>query len=379
MKQLQGLLSFVEIAAAGSLAAAAARLEVTPAAVSKNLLRLEAQLGVRLVQRSTRRLRLTDEGTRFLAKAQDALRALDDAVADVTRSRSVPAGRVRISVGASFGRRFVLPALPALAAAHPELAIEVDLDNRPVDLVAEGFDIGIRGGVVEDSSLVARRICALPVVLLASPGYLRRAGVPRSVDELAGHRCVQVRFAGGGQSVWRFRGEGGTSRRRHAGANGIEFHPPAALAVSDPEAVLDLALADAGIVQAGLYHALPFLRSGRLKLLLPDAHDHGTREMVLHYPHRQFLAPRVRVVVDALLAHFAAAADLHLTPQRVRDEMPQAVAAVSAAANASAVRGTRARPPARSRDPAAPTRAATTRRARRTARSSRPRSRSRSR
>lgn len=377
MKQLQGLLSFVEIAAAGSLAAAAARLEVTPAAVSKNLQRLEAQLGVRLVQRSTRRLRLTDEGTRFLAKAQEALRALDAAVADVTRGRSVAAGRVRISVGASFGRRFVLPALPALAAAHPELAIEVDLENRPVDLVAEGFDIGIRGGIVKDSSLVARRICALPFVLLASPGYLRRAGVPRNVEELAGHRCVQVRFAGGTQGAWRFRAEG--ARRR--GSSGIELDPPAALAVSDPEAVLELALADAGIAQAALYHALPYLRSGRLKLLLADRHDAGPREMVLHYPHRQFLAPRVRVVVEALLAHFAAAADLHMTPQRVIEEMPQAVAAPApnAPAHASAARGTRARSPARSPAPAAPRRAARPRRARRTARSSRSRSRSRSR
>ena len=319
MKQLQGLLAFVEVASAGSLAAAAQRLEVTPAAVSKNLLRLEAQLGVRLVQRSTRRLRLTDEGERFLAKAQAALRALDEAVAEVSQSAAAPSGRVRISVGISFGRRWVLPALPALVQRHPQLRVEVDLDNRPVDLVAEGFDIGIRGGLVEDSSLVARRICALPVVLLASPGYLRRAGVPQAVDELARHRCVQVRFAGGGQSVWRFRAG---SRRRL-----IEFQPEAAIAVSDAEAVLDLALADAGIVQAGLHHALPYLRSGRLKILMPDQHDAGDREIVLHYPHRQYLAPRVRVVVDTLLGHFAQASDLHASPQRVCAELPQAVAA----------------------------------------------------
>src|SRR5687767_4913992 len=185
MKQLQGLLAFVEAATTGSLTAAAERLEVTPAAVSKSLARLEAQLGVRLLNRSTRRLSLTAEGAGFLAKARLALRALDDAVDEVSQAARVPAGRVRISVGIAFGRRWVLPLLPVLTRQHPALSIELDLDNRPVDLVAEGFDIGIRGAVLEDSSLVARRVCRLPVVLVASPAYLKQAGVPVSVDELS--------------------------------------------------------------------------------------------------------------------------------------------------------------------------------------------------
>ncbi len=324
MKQLQGLLAFVEIAAAGSLAGAARRLELTPAAISKNLLRLESQLGVRLVQRSTRRLRLTDEGERFLEKAREALRMLDDAVAEVGQAAVEATGRVRVSVGASFGRRWVLPALPALALRHPGLQVEVDLDNRAVDLVAEGYDIGVRGGVIVDSSLVARRVCALPVVLLASPGYLRRAGVPQSLADLDAHRCVQVRFPSGALSVWRFRASPAVSGRR---ARFVEIQPNAQLTVGDAEAVLDLALADAGIVQAGLHHAMPYLRSGRLKVLMPTLHDAGDREIVLHYPHRQFLAPRVRVVIDALLAHLAQAGDLHMTPERVQAEMPQALAA----------------------------------------------------
>jgi DNA-binding transcriptional LysR family regulator len=321
MKNLQGLLAFVEAATAGSLVAAAERLDVTPAAVSKNLARLEQQLGVRLLQRSTRRLAPTAEGALFLDKARAVLRGLDEAVAEVSQAASTPAGRVRISVGMAFGRRWVLPQLPALAAAHPALSIEVDLDNRPVDLVAAGFDIGIRGGFVEDSSLIARRVCALPVGLFASPGYLRRAGVPGSVQELAAHRCAAVRFASGTVQTWRF----GSGRRAQ------EITPAATVLISDPEATLDLALADAGIVQAGVHHALPYLRSGRLKLLLPGVHDAGTREVVLHYPHRQYLAPRVRVVVDALLAHFAASADLHLTVADVAAALPQCVAGASVA------------------------------------------------
>jgi len=338
MKQLQGLLAFVEAATTGSLTAAADRLEVTPAAVSKSLARLEEQLGVRLLNRSTRRLALTDEGAGFLAKARLALRALDDAVADVSQAARTPAGRVRISVGAAFGRRWVLPALPALTARYPALAIELDLDNRPVDLVAEGFDIGIRGGEIEDSSLIARRVCALPVVLLASPGYLRRAGVPRTVEELTAHRCAAVRFASGQASVWRFVRPRGRP---------IEFTPQPELTTNDPETLVDLALADGGIVQAGLHHALPHLRRGTLKILLPELHDPGRREIVVHYPHRQYLAPRVRVVVDALLAHFRASAELHLSVADVLAEAPGCVATATAArgrASPSARRSARIAP-----------------------------------
>src|SRR5450755_1768257 len=313
MKNLQGLLAFVETAAAGSLTGAALRLDISPAGVSKSLARLEQQLGVRLFNRSTRRLAITPEGQRFLVDARSALRLLDQAVADVTQSAHEPAGRTRISVGIAFGRRWVLPALPEITARHPQLTIDVDLDNRPVDLVSEGFDIGIRGGQIEDSSLIARRVCALPVVLLASPAYLRRAGVPTSPEDLSAHRCAAVRFASGQAPVWRFLRPRGRA---------IEFTPQPALTTSDPETLIDLALADAGIVQAGLPHALPHLRRGTLKLLLPGVHDPGQREIVVHYPHRQYLAPRVRVVVDALLAHFKAAAELHLTVADFLAEAP---------------------------------------------------------
>jgi len=265
------------------------------------------------MQRSTRRLTLTDEGRRFLADARAALRLLDDAVADVTQSAQAARGRVRISVGIAFGRRWVLPALPAISAAHPELQVDVDLDNRPVDLVAEGYDIGIRGGVIDDSSLVARRIAALPLVMVATPGYLRAAGVPATPADLAQHRCAVARFAPQSTPAWNFRQPNG---RR------IAIEPAASIVVNDAEALVDVALAGGGIVQTALTHALPYLRTGRLKLLLTDQHDPGTRESVLHYPHRRYLAPRVRVTVDALLAHFAACEDLHLTPGEALKRFP---------------------------------------------------------
>ncbi|MED5620169.1 LysR family transcriptional regulator [Ideonella sp. BN130291] len=311
MKNLQGLVSFVESAAGGSFTAAAARLELTPAAVSKNVIKLEQQLQVRLFNRSTRRLKLTGEGEAFLAKAIEALRLLDDAVNEVTHAGSEAAGRVRISAGISFGRRHVMPLLPVLAQQHPRLQLELSLDNRAVDLVAEGFDIGVRGGFVRDSSLVARRVAQLQVVLAASPGYLRRHGVPRTPAELASHRLLGVRFSSGQVAVWRFRK--GTGRI-------TEWEPGAQVSVSDPDSLVDLALAGHGVAQIGLHHVAPYLRSGRLKVLLHGPHDPGEREIVLHYPHRQFLSTRVRVVVDGLLEHFKAAQDLHLDVKSLPEE-----------------------------------------------------------
>jgi len=304
MKQLQGLLALIEIAAAGSFAGAARRLGVTPAAVSKSLARLEEQLGVRLVQRSTRTARVTGEGERFIAKARDALRLLDDAVAEVSQAAREPAGVVRLSMGVAFGRLWVLPALPALAERFPKLTLEVELDNAPVDLVANGIDIAIRGGAATDAGFVARRVCKLPLVLVASPGYLARAGVPQSHAEIERHRCIQLRFADGTAAPWAFRVNG----RR------VAVTPHAALVGTDSDAIVELALAGGGIAQCALYQALPHLQAGRLKAVLADTHDAGTREFVLVYPHRQFLAPRVRVVVDALLAHFRDTASLHVQP-----------------------------------------------------------------
>lgn len=306
MRHLQGLTSFLEAASAGSFTAAAARLDLSPAAVSKNVIKLEAELGVRLFNRHTRRIRLTPEGEAFAEQARAALRALDDALAGVREAQAEPSGRVRISVGVSFGRLHVMPALPAMLARHPRLEIELTLDNRNIDLVAEGYDIGIRGGRVRDSSLVSRRVCALPLMLVASPAYLARRGTPSKAADLAGHDCLGVRFANGSVATWKL--------RPAPDEPAVEWLPPARLWVSDPEAPLDLVRAGAGILQVAVHHAAADLQAGRLVPVLPGLLDPDAREIHLHYPHRQFLSPRVRVVVDELLAHFAGIEALHWRP-----------------------------------------------------------------
>lgn len=295
MNHLAGTLSFIEAASLGSYTKAAHKLDVSTAAVSKNVQRLEVELGVRLLNRSTRKISMTPEGEAYLHQAREALRMLDEAAAQAGQARREAVGKVRLSSAVAFGRNYVLPALPALLSKHPLLEVEVSLDNREVDLVGEGFDLGLRGGIIKDSSLIARKVCALPTVLLASPAYLKRRGVPQKPADLLAHECLGVRFASGVFSEWRF----------GKGTRACAFAPPARLWTSDPESVMDLVLAGHGIAQMGFHHALPLLRAGKLKVLLHGQSDPGERQVVLQYPHRQFLAPRVRVVIDALMAHFA--------------------------------------------------------------------------
>jgi DNA-binding transcriptional LysR family regulator len=164
-QRIRAILSFVQTAGAGSFAAAARALGISSAAVSKNVAGLESALGVRLMNRTTRTLSLTAEGAAFLKQARIALDALDTAVDTVAAHRLEPTGKVRISTSGAFGRDHVMPALPGLLGRYPALSIEMDFDDRRIDLVQEGYDLGLRGGQILDSALVSRSICRLNMSL----------------------------------------------------------------------------------------------------------------------------------------------------------------------------------------------------------------------
>jgi len=308
--RLPSILSFVHAAERGSFAAAARALGISSAAVSKNVASLERSLGVRLMNRTTRSLQLTGEGQAFFEKARVAIDALDEAIDTVAAQRAEPAGRVRLSTGNAFGNRYVMPILPQLIACFPALSVEVDFDDRRVDLVKDGYDLALRGGWIEDSSLVSRHICMLRSVLVAAPSYLSEHGVPRTCGDLERHRKVAVRFLTGRVARWAFR-EGGAIE---------EMEPQApVLTVSAPEAAVEAAVLGVGVAQVGVHHAWDHVRDGRLKVLLPDQHDAGERELALQYPHRALLAPRVRVTVDFLLEKLAQSEALHVPPERLRE------------------------------------------------------------
>ncbi|TRO38253.1 LysR family transcriptional regulator [Pseudomonas putida] len=303
-QRVPAILSFVHTADCGSFAAAARTLNISSAAVSKNVAGLERALGVRLMNRTTRTLSLTTEGELFLRKARIALGALDEAVDSVSSERVAHAGKVRISTSAAFGRDHLLPAFQSLQKIHPELSIEVDFDDRRIDLVRDGYDLAVRGGQINDSGLVSRPICHLNLVLVASAEYLARNGIPQTPKCLTAHRLIARRFLSGQMSRWAFRID------QH-GLSVMEFNS-VSLTLSAPEALLEAALLGMGIAQVGVHLAWPYLQNGKLKVVLNDCHHPGTYEMVLQYPHRALLAPRVKSTIAHLLDTLSQDKALHV-------------------------------------------------------------------
>lgn len=303
-QRVRTILSFVQAVDAGSFAAAARALGISSPAISKNVASLERALGVRLMNRTTRTLSLTDEGSAFLKQARIALEALDSAVDAVAAQRSETSGHVRISTSAAFGRDQLMPVLPGLLARYPALSIEADFDDRVVDLVRDGYDLAIRGGRIADSALVSRTICHLNMILVASPDYLARQGVPSSPQELRQHRLIARRFLGGKVSPWNFKAADGSIIT-------LDLES-AAVILSAPEALAQAASSGIGIAQVGVHHAWNYLVAGKLKVLLFGAHDPGSYEMVIQYPHRALMAPRVRVTIDYLLSEFSKNEALHV-------------------------------------------------------------------
>jgi DNA-binding transcriptional LysR family regulator len=306
------MLSFVQAADHGSFAAAARNLGISPAAVGKNVAGLEGALGVRLMNRSTRSLQLTSEGRAFVERAREAINALDIAIDTVAAQRAEPAGRVRISTSSALGRSYLIPLLPGLIARYPGIVPEMDFEDRRVDLVQAGYDLALRAGNIDDSSLVSRHICNLLTVLVASPAYLKKYGAPKRPEDLKEHRLIALRYLNGSTARWHF-------RKSLNSAEVFEMPPePAALILSEPQAAADAAVAGIGIAQAGVPHAWRYLQAGKLKAVLPRHHDSGKLAMALQYPHRALMAPRVKATVEFLLKGLAQNEELHVTPAQLR-------------------------------------------------------------
>jgi DNA-binding transcriptional LysR family regulator len=295
MKHLQttlpGLVSAVQTADSGSFTAAAKALDLTPAAVSKNVAALEALLKIRLFNRTTRQLSMTEEGRTFIAQTRQGLAALESAAVAATQ-RLKPQGWVRVNCSVGFGRRFVLPLLPAFYTQYPDVRVELNLNDHKVDLVGERFDIGIRGGSQPPEGMVARTICKIDTVLVATPRYLTARGTPRHYSELAQHDLLRVKFLTGLITPWLFKDKGKL----------VAFESQGKLLISDPEVILDTALLHMGIARLGRHHAFDALQRGELVEVLPRQHHSADANMTMFYPHRTGLAPRVRVLVDFLMA-----------------------------------------------------------------------------
>ena len=298
MKQLHtslpGLISAIQAADSGSFTAAAKVLDLTPAAVSKSVAALEAALQIRLFNRTTRQLSLTEEGKAFISQSRDGLQLLESAALHATQGLQ-PQGMVRVSSSVGFGRRFVLPLLPAFYALHPQVVVDLSLNDHNVDLVREGFDVGLRGGSQPPEGMVARKICNLQAVLVCTPRYLAARGTPKHYSDLTQHDLLRVKFASGRITPWLFKDKGKV----------VSFEGQAKLLISDPEVILDAALLHMGIARMGRHHAHEALKRGELVEVLARQHVPGDASMSVFYPHRAGLAPRVRVLIDFLLSEFA--------------------------------------------------------------------------
>jgi len=296
MEPLSHLESFVQSAEGGSFSAAARRLGLTPAAVSKNVARLEARLGVRLFQRSTRRLTLTEGGERFLAQIGGALATLQEAVAGIDKDDGQPAGTLKVSMGQAFGREHVLPMMGDFLARYPAILPDWHFDNHQVDLVGEGFDAAIGGGIELSAGLIARELARIHVVAVASPRYMEGRERPRHPSDLAALDTLLRRSSPTGRL------RGWTLRHARGEEATVELPRPRAI-FNDPEAIAHAALMGLGVAMLPMPFVERGLRSGELLRLLPDWHqDAGA--VWLYYPSKKLLPPKTRVFIDFVLERF---------------------------------------------------------------------------
>jgi DNA-binding transcriptional LysR family regulator len=297
METLAGLDCFVRSAEAGSFAEAARRLGVTPAAVGKSVAKLEASLGVRLFQRSTRRLTLTEAGERFLLEVRDGLSSIQRAVANLASAAGQPAGTLKVSMGVTFGRDYVVPMLGAFLQRYPAITPDWHFDNSPVDLIAQGFDAAISGAMELSPGVVARKLAPARRVLVASARYLD-AHPPTAVpSDLAQHAGILVRSPQTGRvRPW-------TLRNRSNAEAAIEL--PVRMTMTDPDAACRAAEMGLGIALVSLPHALPYLDQGSLLRVLPDWYvDAG--HIAVYFSAHTLLPAKTRAFVDCLVEHFNA-------------------------------------------------------------------------
>ena len=299
MLDFRYLNAFVQTVRSGNFSAAALRLGVTPAAVSKWIAALERQLDTRLFHRSSRRLSLTTEGELLLSKVAVSLSQLDEAVELLHEARREPAGLIRMSVMPGVARQLVIPLLPAFLAQHPKVAVEINLNDGNVDPVRENFDIEVRRGRRRERSYIARRLCSFPIVVVASPDYLSRQGTPQTPDDLQAHDCIGTRRSNGDFVSWQFVAAG--SRKRHAPQQVWTHIPQGRFVVSGQiDANLRGAVTGLGIAVMDAATAAPFIKAGQLRQLLTGYRWAHEDDIYLHYPHRDHLALKTRSLADYL-------------------------------------------------------------------------------
>lgn len=302
MDRLGAMRAFVKVCDTGSFTAAGRAMGLPKSAVSKQVAWLEEELGARLLNRTTRRLSITEAGQGYLDRCRRILDDVEEAESQVAELQTRPRGRLRVSTPFSFGLLYLSAMLCDLAAAYPELELDITMTDRFVDLLDEGFDLAIRIGDLPDSNLIARRIAETRVVVCGSPAYFARAGMPQTPQDLVDHNCL-IYAREGRQDRWQF---------REAGRE-FSIQPHGNLRLNNGDALKMAALRGLGIAQLPMFLIGAELRSGAL---LPILADYERLALAIHavYPHNRHLSAKARVFVEALVRRFRAPAAAAMVP-----------------------------------------------------------------
>jgi len=295
MDRVGDIALFLQVIDLGSISAAARHLDLSVAVASQRLKRLERELGVRLLHRTTRRLHPTAEGLALAREGRPLVEELSLLGDRLKQRGGAVTGTLRVTASASFGRQYLAPLLPAFLAAHPGLRVSLDLDDRLVDLVGAGYDLAIRIGRLTDSSLVSRQLATNARVLCASPGYLRQRGEPNSPEALAGHDCLLLTGRDGGRETWRL---------TDAAGDPVDVRVHGRFESNYGEALREAAVAGLGIAMHSVWQVHRDLAEGRLRVVLPG---YPVPASGIHavMPGRTLVPARVRVFVDHLAGQLA--------------------------------------------------------------------------
>ena len=288
-----GVVSFLAVVSEGSFARAGDRLGIGRSSVSRNVQRLEAQLDTRLFLRTTRSTSLTREGELFYENCQPGMERIAQALEDMRELRNgPPRGHLLIGSTPGFGRKIVAPLLRGFHTKYPEITLELLLNDRPADFTADRVDVSFRDGRMEDSGIVARQLIPMQMVVCASPAYARIHGLPRHVDELVDHRCINFRTASGRVRAWEFKVDGLAQRRQ----------PVALHTFNDEDMILQAVLDGLGIAQLPAYQVCDLIGNGKL---LPCLAQHAPEDggHYVCYLSRKHLPARIRVFIDYMTEH----------------------------------------------------------------------------
>lgn len=293
---LNDVLVFSRVVDAGSFTGAARQLGLPKSTVSRRISRLEDHLGVRLLQRTTRKLSLTDAGRLYYDRSARIVAELEDAERVVSEMQEQPRGRLRVTAPMEMGERLWLT-ITAFLEAYPEVELSLDLTNRYVNLVEEGFDVAIRAGTLSDSSLIARRLEESRFILVASPSYLEKRGVPAQLEDLKDHDCIAFSGRSVGHHTWHLQGPDGEVQMRIKGR----------LILNHLDMVKRAAIAGLGIGMVPNFYLAPEFESERLIEVLPGCGGLSS-PISLVYPSTRHLAPKIRAFVDFMVEHYQALA-----------------------------------------------------------------------